>query len=297
LLTSLTEKLNKQKIANPLNSNNTIPQTETKPEGEKEKPIDNAVEPDSSKGNTNSNNPKPTTSPPSTPLEDKVQQDIQQAQKEVKNSLRNDISKAKHGTDEDKFNAIKNSGKVLGEQGFEEEKTELAVIEEELAVNNPSRYLEAILAKIEENLKKNKLTIEELDSETRADYQNIKEDEETKEDKINKINERICKNGAQKRIEKLKEKVSKIAKLSKQKVQKLKARLLKIINSKNKYEQEYQNEAQNLLVQLEQVSKTQKPNSNDKFPIGLVVGGIVLLIGGIITLFIIRNRRNKKLIR
>ncbi|CAI2191810.1 5160_t:CDS:2 [Funneliformis geosporum] len=259
----LTEKLNKQNIANSSNSNNTIPQTETKPEGGKEKPVDNTVKPDSGRDNTNPNKdanhkPKPTNSPPN--LNDKVQQDIQQGQEKTKNNLKNDISKAKHGTDEDKFNAIKNFGGVLGEQGFEEEKSELATIEEELAINNPSKYLEAIRAKIEENLKKNKLTIEELDSEIQADYQNIEEDN------VDKIIENIGKSGAKKRIKNFKEKISKVAKLGKAKVQKLKEKLLRFIRSKNKYEQACQKEAQNLLARLEKNSQVQQ--SKPGFPTG-----------------------------
>ncbi|CAI2190290.1 8405_t:CDS:10, partial [Funneliformis geosporum] len=253
----LTEKLNKQNIANPPNSNNTIPQTETKPEGEKEKPNsgkDNINSDETS--NDNNNKPKPTPSSDQ-PLEDKVQQDIQQEKGEIKNSLKNDIKQAKNGTDEDKFNAIKNSGKVLGEKGFEEEKSELATIEEELAINNPSKYLEAILAKIEENLKKNKLTIEELDNEIQADYQNIKDNK----DIANKVNENISKKGAKKRFEKIKAEVSKVAKISKAKVKKMKEKLLKFIHSSNKYEQEYKKQAQNLLVQLEKVSQSQQPKS------------------------------------
>ncbi|CAG8611473.1 5705_t:CDS:2 [Funneliformis caledonium] len=61
---------------------------------------------------------------------------------------------------------------------------------------------EEIISEIEENLK-NKLTIEELDSQTQTDYQNIKD---------NKINENISKQGAKKRIEKLRKKVKNLAK-------------------------------------------------------------------------------------
>ncbi|CAI2197012.1 10785_t:CDS:1, partial [Funneliformis geosporum] len=108
------------------------------------------------------------------------------------------------------------------------------------------------------NLKKNKLTIEELDSEIQEDYQNIKEKED---DDVDKIIENIGKTGVKKRIKKFKEKVSKVAKFSKEKVQRLKEKLLKFIHSSNKYEQEYKKEAQNLLVQLEKVSQSQQPFS------------------------------------
>ncbi|CAG8700435.1 14689_t:CDS:2, partial [Funneliformis mosseae] len=60
---------------------------------------------------------------------------------------------------------------------------------------------EEIISEIEENLK-NKLTIEELDIQTQTDYQNIKDS------KDNKMNENISKQGAKKRIEKLRKKAT-----------------------------------------------------------------------------------------
>jgi predicted hydrocarbon binding protein len=150
----------------------------------------------------------------------------------------------------------------LGKRGFEEEKSEIATIEEELAINNPSKYLEAVLAKIEENLKESKLTIGELDNEIQADYRNIKD---KKEGNVDKLIENIGKEGAKKRIKKFKEKISRVAEVGKEKFQKLKEKLLKFIHSSNKYEQEYKKEAQNLLAQLEKVNQVQKPNSD--FPI------------------------------
>jgi len=268
LLTGLVEKLNKKTTDG---YNNNIPKNETKFGESKAKPVNNATEFSNSGGEENGDDSKTNQTP----------QTSQQEQEKSKTEFQNDINKAQNGTDDDKVKAIKNSGRIFGEESFEKQKAQIAALEEDLAINNPPKYFEAIIGKIEENLKKNKLSIEELDAEIQQD------------NKDNKINEHISKKGVQKRIKKLTEKVKKISKLSKEKIKKLRSKVLRIINSSNKYDQEYKAEAQQLLVQLD-TYQVKNPNSNNNFPKGLVIsGGIVLTVGIILVLMIRRYKKRK----
>ena len=262
------EKLNK-KVTDDYNNN--VPKNENNSGESKAKPVNNATEFSNSGGEENGDDSKTNQTP----------QTSQQEQEKSKTEFQNDINKAQNGTDDDKVKAIKNSGRIFGEESFEKQKAQIAALEEDLAINNPPKYFEAIIGKIEENLKKNKLSIEELDAEIQQD------------NKDNKINEHISKKGVQKRIKKLTEKVKKISKLSKEKIKKLRSKVLRIINSSNKYDQEYKAEAQQLLVQLD-TYQVKNPNSNNNFPKGLVIsGGIVLTVGIILVLMIRRYKKRK----
>ncbi|CAG8583779.1 7584_t:CDS:2 [Ambispora leptoticha] len=93
------------------------------------------------------------------------QPQVQKDQETIKNNLNDDIKQAQSGTDDDKVEVVKNAGKIHGEEGFEKQKTQIEAIKEELIQNNPVKYREGIIGEIEENMKKNNLSSEELDKE------------------------------------------------------------------------------------------------------------------------------------
>lgn len=205
------------------------------------------------------------------------------------NNFNNNIHKPQNDSNiDDKVNAIKNSGKFYGKLNYKEQRDQIEALEEDLFWNNPSKFWEACLGKIEENLRINELTIEELPPEIQADYQKIKDN------KVNatRINDSIGQEGAKKRIENLRKAVKNLVGVSAEKIKELKEKLLRIIHSDNKYDQVYKQEVQKFLSQLE---NTEVQSSNNNFPIVWIVGGVILtVIVGLVVLFMVRNRRKRK---
>jgi hypothetical protein len=212
----------------------------------------------------------------------------------TKNNLKNNLNQAQSSdaTVEDQVQVIKDLGKIHGEEDFEEQQKQIEVIMDELGRTNPPKLVEGLVGAIEENLRKNDLTIAELPTEIQEDYQdyqNIKDnqDNQDNQDKVDKINETIGKTGAQKRFKKLKTELSKVAKFTQAQAKKMKEKLLRFICSKNKYEQAYQAEVRQLLKQLENYEQKQLNSENESSTVGVgrmasIIGGGLLAVGLII---------------
>jgi len=130
----------------------------------------------------------------------------QQPSQETKNDLNDAISQAQDGTDDDKVNAIRKADKIHGEEGYQEQNEQIKAIKKDLAQNNPEKHREGIIGEIEENLKKNNLSVEELDSEVQEKYKKIKNGEIKEsgqiEEEEKKINQNIAQTGSKKRFKK-----------------------------------------------------------------------------------------------
>jgi len=83
---------------------------------------------------------------------------------------------------------------VVGQE-TPEQKSRREKLENELSEKDPNLANQAVLGRIETNLKTNNLTLEELPSEIQVDYQKIKDDK----DITDKINDAIAKFGAKKK--------------------------------------------------------------------------------------------------
>ena len=230
----------------------------------------------------------------------------QQPSQETKNDLNDAISQAQDGTDDDKVNAIRKAGKIHGEEGYQEQNEQIKAIKKDLAQNNPEKHREGIIGEIEENLKKNNLSVEELDSEVQEKYKKIKNGEIKEsgqiEEEEKKINQNIAQTGSKKRFKKLSDKVKKASRYSKEKIQKLKAKILRFINCSSAYDREYKSKAQSLLVELE--SNAQTSPSPQSIPWNYIIslaGGLVVV--GLMAALVIRkkskskNRRKKQFLR
>jgi len=194
-----------------------------------------------------------------------TKENIQTEQTKRNNEYNENLNQAEKGnaTLEEKAEAIKKSGSMVGEE-TPEQKSRREKLEAELTEKDSELANQALLGRIENNLKTNNLTLEELPSEIQADYQKIKD--KMVKDIEARINEFISKTGIKKKIESLKKEIENLANASQKRIRELKEKLLKIIHSKNKYYQEYKQQARSLLTQLEN-RQVQKP-SDSKFPVG-----------------------------
>ncbi|CAI2201007.1 15861_t:CDS:2, partial [Funneliformis geosporum] len=126
--------------------------------------------------------PKPT--PPPFPvnenwrsLVEEVQQTLQAEQQATKTEVQTDLQAAQspQATVADQVKAIKNLGKIDGEEDLAEEKTQLESVAETLFIQDRLECLKGFIGAIEENLKKNNLTTEELTDKTNQDIKDIKD--------------------------------------------------------------------------------------------------------------------------
>jgi len=131
-----------------------------------------------------------------------------------------------NATSEQKAEVIKKSGSMVGEETSEQQ-SRREKLEAELAEQNPELAGQALLGRIENNLKSNNLTLEELPPEIQNNYQIIKDNKDNKDNKdiTTRINEIIGKAGAKKRIESLKKEVENLVNASQKKIKELKAKL------------------------------------------------------------------------
>ena len=197
-----------------------------------------------------------------------IKDNIQAEQTKKNNEYSENLNQAEKpsATLEEKAEVIKKSGLMAGEE-TPEQQSRREKLEAELAEQDQELANQALLGRIENNLKANNLTLGELPSEIQADLSKIKNNKDTTIIiNINIINININKIGAQKRIEKLEKEIKNLANDNLRKIKELKEKLLKIIYGNNKYDQEHKQKAQSLLDQLE--SKQLQNPSDSKFPIG-----------------------------
>jgi len=263
-----------------------------------EKNQGNETTADTDKGEKPSSTSSPTP-PPSQSSGEKtsenstIKDNIQVEQTKKSNEYNENLNQAEKpvATLEQKAQAVKESGSMVGEE-TPEQQSRRENLEKELVEKNSVLASEALLGRIENNLKANNLSLTELPAEIQNDYQKIKENKEI----ASRINESIGKTGVKKLIQSLKKEIANLTNANPEKIKELKEKLLKIICSNNRFHWEYKQEAQSLLKQLE--SKQNQNASDNKFPVGWVIGGGALVVISLVTIaFIVRKRKKKRIVK
>jgi len=87
-----------------------------------------------------------------------AKEEVAQEEKNAKNNLNESINQAKNGTKEQKYNSIKLSGKTFGRKKFQEQEVEINALQSQLFQEDPEKYRQAMVGKVENNLEINNLT-------------------------------------------------------------------------------------------------------------------------------------------
>jgi hypothetical protein len=87
-----------------------------------------------------------------------AKEEVAQEEKNAKNDLNESINQAKNGTKEQKYNSIKLSGKTFGTKKFQEQEEEIIILQNQLFHEDPEKYRQAMIGKVESNLEINNLT-------------------------------------------------------------------------------------------------------------------------------------------
>lgn len=200
-------------------------------------------------------------------------------------------------TDQDKVAALKKSGEFLGFISPENQ-VKITEINQQLT-NKPTQLRQALSEKIENQLKTNNLTINDLSAEDKTLYNNLKSTSSVQVIQIQaaetKLNQAIGVAGAKKTLDNLETQIRKILSSSDQdeklKLQKL---LRKFIKSNNSFYQAEKSRAQNLNRELKKSIQENDFNQNSEIPwekITILVGGGIILS---LVLAVIFNRLNKR---
>ena len=195
---------------------------------------------------------------------------------------------------------LKENDEAQGTKGYEENKEEIENQKKRAAQEDSGKYRQEVaIPAIEKSMAKNEVNENELDDNTKSDWERLKNGEVSQPEEIiekeKNVLQKVGELGAEKKIIDLINKVKVALKSNnKEEIEKVKREIMEFIEADSIYYSTRKSDAQKLLADLN--NSTQQTDSPDKFPWKVVIP-LFLLVGvvlAITALVIIRNRRRKQ---
>ncbi|KLL02861.1 MAG: hypothetical protein MRERV_65c008, partial [Mycoplasmataceae bacterium RV_VA103A] len=217
--------------------------------------------------------------------------------KEKQNSqkVNEDVNDMKNKTGEELNEKIKENDEASDTKAYEEKKEEIKTQKKRSASEDPDKYRRNVaIPGIKETMAKNDIKEDELDDETKKDWEKLKNGEIQGEEIVEKeikIKQSIGQQGAEKKVIFFRNEVEAALKSGKkERIEKLKMQMIEFINADSVFYESKKNEVRSLLSKLDNYH--QKNNSLEKFPWKVVVPVSLLAVMLIIVaLLVIRKRK------
>jgi len=211
-----------------------------------------------------------------------------------------DFSQKPDSTEQEKIDKVKESGNLPAGEINDENRAKIEEIEKKL-VDKPEKLREAIQGKIENQLTISGVTEEELPSEAKTSFQQLKNNDITDPTKMReeggKIIEEIGKLNANKTLTDLENQINEaLTNKDEKKAKELKKKISEFINSKNTYFQAEKSKAENLSKKLEDLVRSSSPSQNNPdFPWKIVIPVSLLFVIIIVGTIIVKRNKSKKI--
>ncbi|CFW92880.1 protein of unknown function [endosymbiont DhMRE of Dentiscutata heterogama] len=217
-------------------------------------------------------------------------------EKQTSQKVNENVNDMKNKTGEELNEKIKENDEASDTRAYEEKKEEIQTQKKRSALEDPNKYRRNVaIPGIKETMAKNDIREDELDDETKRDWEKLKNGEIQGEEIVEKeikIKQSISRQGAEKKVNFFRNEVEIALKSGKkERIEKLKMQMIEFINADNVFYESKKSEVRSLLSKLDNY-KQQKNNSLEKFPWKVVVPvSLLAVMLIIIALVVIRKRK------